>query len=128
MQKKLSDSVGVIWPKPFEEVIRILKIFAKELMYRGDVREIWLFGSYATGEYTARSDVDLCIVLDDESDLTYSDISRIFYDISVELEGQFHVYKNSEFKRMIERDSSFVKEILKGINIVELLREQDGDC
>lgn len=127
MQRRLSDSVGVIWPKPLEDIMEIVKRFTRELVNTGNVSEVWLFGSCATGNHTARSDVDLCIVIDDESDLTYSEISRIFYDITTELEGQFHIYKNSDFKKLIMMDNAFVREILKGINIVGLITNQDDN-
>lgn len=50
MQRRLSDSVRVAWPMPIDEVMRIVKLFARELMKTKLVSDVWLFGPYASGE------------------------------------------------------------------------------
>ena len=63
MQRKSSDSVRVFYPKlNGDEVIRILSERLKE--FDKELPLVWavLFGSYAKGNYTVGSDIDLLVV------------------------------------------------------------------
>lgn len=67
MQKKLSNSVQIFYPKfnketLIKEIEKSLKSLAAEL----PLRMVVLFGSYAKEDYTAASDVDLLVVYEGE--------------------------------------------------------------
>jgi len=48
-------------------VLKIIKEFVAVLRENGiSVRDIYLFGSYATGRFTEESDIDLAVFLDQE--------------------------------------------------------------
>lgn len=69
-QTPSSASVKVIYPDRDAILKRLKKIAARIKARHPEVFEIRLFGSLARGDYTAASDVDLILVLDDcaESD------------------------------------------------------------
>lgn len=63
MRKGSSSSVRIFYPKfDREEVIRILSERLPELRKSLPLLKVVLFGSYAKGNYTVRSDIDLLIV------------------------------------------------------------------
>ena len=47
--------------KSLEEIIAILREHKEELARRFGVHELWVFGSYARGEATPESDLDLLV-------------------------------------------------------------------
>ncbi|MFC1566297.1 nucleotidyltransferase domain-containing protein [bacterium] len=82
-------------------------------------KEIILFGSYAKGNVTKDSDIDLIIILN-ESGFSKSyiekikrrhSIAKLFYDIKSETPMDILVYTKDEWKRLKEIDNSFMKEI-----------------
>ncbi|MDI6784732.1 MAG: nucleotidyltransferase domain-containing protein [bacterium] len=63
MQRKSSTSVKVFYPKfKKEEIIEKIRNRLKTLKERVPLKSAILFGSYATGNYTVASDIDLLIV------------------------------------------------------------------
>lgn len=65
--KKYSSSVKVFFPKfSREEVIKEVSRCAVELREKLGLERVILFGSYAKGNYTVASDIDLLIIFNDE--------------------------------------------------------------
>jgi len=63
MHKRSSSSVRVFYPKiDRTKLLQILSKQLKELGAKLPLVQVVLFGSYAKGNYTVRSDVDLLIV------------------------------------------------------------------
>ena len=59
-----------------EPIVREFKAALKDL-YGDRLREVVLYGSYARGDYDDESDIDLMIVLNDETIDTYREIRRM---------------------------------------------------
>ncbi|RMG32590.1 MAG: nucleotidyltransferase domain-containing protein [Methanobacteriota archaeon] len=92
-----------------------------------NVKRIILFGSYATGKVHEDSDIDLVVVLDEpgfaqdyEAFLQHRQkVSRLFYDIRKKVPMDFLVYTRDEWKKLVESDSYFIKEILEtGLDLI----------
>ncbi len=63
MQRESSSSVQIFWPKTDrKEIIRQLKEKLKLLDAQLPLSYVVLFGSYAQGNYTVASDIDLLII------------------------------------------------------------------
>ena len=78
------------------------------------IREAFLFGSYAKGNPSEYSDVDLAIVSDDFEGVRLYDRQRVHKSIIKDLVGEyidveFHPFKTEDFTS----DNPFVEEILK---------------
>ena len=104
MQSESSGSVQIFYPKlNREEVIRKIRKGLDDLKREIPISLVVLFGSYARGNYTVASDVDLLVVYTGEKrEEAYTTIMRIL-DIP-RLEA--HVYLEEEYrevKEVIER-------------------------
>lgn len=90
--------------------------------------KIILFGSYAYGDASADSDIDLLVVTDSdefpknyrEKTETYLAVSRVIRDIKRQVPVDLIVHTKPMHKKFIELESLFSKEILqKGIVLYE---------
>ena len=67
MRKPSSSSVKVFSPEyTQEEVLQLLRSSMPQLLQRLPVRWVVLFGSYARGNYTAFSDIDVLVIYSGE--------------------------------------------------------------
>lgn len=91
------------------------------------IRDIILFGSYATNKATEDSDIDLLVILDKKGFAkTYMErlknrnmISKLLIDIKKEMPIDILVYTISEWRQLLESDSSFYQEInQKGVRLI----------
>jgi predicted nucleotidyltransferase len=93
-------------------VTRLAESYANDVRRVLPVRRALLYGSYAKGTATARSDVDVCFFLDG-----YGGKRRV--DIIRELLGLTRAYKDVFFEPIafaaddMQDDNPFVKEILR---------------
>lgn len=63
MPNESSSSVRIFYPKyDKKDLIKLIKAKLGELNERLELSRVVLFGSYAEGNYTAASDVDLLVV------------------------------------------------------------------
>lgn len=62
------------------EITKKLVETIKQSPYKQDIREVFLFGSYAYGHPTPKSDVDILIDFEPDSIITYFDLSDIQTD------------------------------------------------
>ncbi len=92
-----------------QNIYKELDRFTKELRKRFLVSEIYLYGSFATGEIHEGSDIDLVIVGDFKGKIfdRIAEVTRLT-DLPIEP----LVYTEGEFKQMI-RTNSFLKKIIK---------------
>ena len=58
---------------PFADKIPFIRSLILDSVEQGAIKKIYLFGSYAYGKPTKKSDIDLCVVI--RNDLNRSDIS-----------------------------------------------------
>ena len=98
MLKESSNSIQIYYP-PFDrqQLIRRLKEELKALVEKLPILLVVLFGSYAKGNYTVASDVDLLIVHKDEArqDI-FAAIKKTLSIPRIEP----HVYSESEYKEL----------------------------
>ena len=75
-----------------------------------EVKAAYLFGSYARGEATGKSDIDILVVC--------PPMGMKFYGIAAELEEQLHKQIDLQTHRQLAKKEKFLEQILKeGIKI-----------
>lgn len=83
------------------------------------LKELILFGSYAYGNPDEDSDIDMVVILDEESIAAkYSEIhdrrvklSRLLLDIERTTPLDILIYTSSEWDQLIQTGSSFIREV-----------------
>jgi len=110
--------VKIFYPKyDRESVIKHIKVKIRDIPKKIRIYKVVLFGSYAKGNFTAASDVDLLIVY--KGGLDRGDIYNVLWDILDLNNLQLHVYKYEDFKKMVRNGNKFIMEALKtGIDIL----------
>ena len=121
MRRESSSSVKIWRATPRDVVISVISDFAKHMLVYDQIHNIWLFGSYATGKFAYGSDVDVCIIIsDDSSRWDYYSIMNELDKFPLDIEIQLHIYTSSEFSKMKEEGSHFISSILsEGIKFHE---------
>ncbi len=111
----------VFWPEAKSEVIKKTRRVAEHLLSLGCVVDVWLFGSYATDEFMHKSDLDLCIVVRNDSKTRGVDLMKEVSRLKTGMMFEFHIYTKDEFESLLQDSSSFVaREIVeKGIHLTE---------
>ncbi len=98
MQKGSSSSVRIFYPKfDKEELTQRLKEKIEELKRELPLSLVMLFGSYAHGNYTVASDVDLLVVYRGKTKQEAFAIVKKALDVPL-LEP--HVYSKDEYRRL----------------------------
>lgn len=99
-----------------KEIENSIKKYIKEVKKQYSIDKVIIFGSYAKGQVTKNSDIDLAIVSPDIKD-KYDDMAKLMgltWGIDTRIEP--HPIKTSEFKA---REDYFIKEIINtGIDFV----------
>lgn len=77
-------------------------------------QKIVLFGSYAHGDPTEDSDIDLLIVKDTEQRMVdrFVEVKRLIYDPDLRIPISPLVYTPQELQERIEMEDDFVEEIM----------------
>jgi predicted nucleotidyltransferase len=98
MPKKSTSSVQIFYPEfSREEVVQALRKGLANLLKQLPCLQVVLFGSYARGNYTVASDVDLLVVyLGEENKQAYAVVKQVFHIPRLEP----HVYTEYEYCRM----------------------------
>ena len=121
--KKSSLKLPVIRKRavpPFADKIPFIRSLILDSVKTGTIKTIYLFGSYAYGNPTKKSDIDLCVVIDNNVDR-----KNIFMDISMKLlennivNFDLLVYKKEIFYNVENKDSVENTIIKKGIILYE---------
>jgi len=95
-----------------------LSEFKDKLSKKIKVQKMILFGSYATGNYTKDSDIDLLIVSPDFNDKRFTKRSIGFYKHwSLDLPVDYICYTPSEFDKLKKRISLVSTALKEGIVI-----------
>lgn len=101
--------------KAREDILKISKLISESF----NVNKIILFGSYAKGTEKADSDIDICIITDDEIKKIelLRKIRRVLYDCtSIPLD--LLIYKTDEFYERAHKLKSIEREIEReGVSI-----------
>ena len=90
---------------PFADKITFIRSLILDSVKPGTIKKIYLFGSYAYGKPTKKSDVDLCVIignnfLESKTDINLKIALNLFdneiipADVLVYTEKQFHEIKN----------------------------------
>lgn len=98
MQKTYSSSVRVFYPKfNKDDLIQNIRNKIEILDQKLPLNLVSLFGSYAKGNYTIASDIDLMVIYDGKPrDDAYSIVKKTILLPSLEP----HVYSEGEYKEM----------------------------
>ena len=67
-----------------DEILQILRTKKSELKKKYPISELGIFGSYASGSYTAASDIDILVDFDKQ-------VGIEFIQLAHDLEDMFHV-------------------------------------
>jgi predicted nucleotidyltransferase len=90
---------------PLADKIPFIRSLILDSVKPGTIKKIYLFGSYAYGKPTKKSDIDLCIIIRD--DLNYMKIQKkialALYDNS-NIPVDTLLYKENEFKNFSNSD------------------------
>lgn len=95
---------------------RVLYWQMKELIQIGKVkiiREVYLFGSFARGDYDQNSDIDILIVIDDCSETEYVELKECFAGLLNIPISWISVYRISKILKMYDNGSYFLWHIKK---------------
>ena len=100
MRRRSSSSVKVFYPSlDRDEVVNLLREKLPELTSKLPVVKAVLFGSYAKGNYTVASDIDLLIVYQGPSrEDVYALVKRTLAIPRLEV----HAYSEEEYQRLRE--------------------------
>lgn len=98
MQKKSSGSVQIFYPEfNKEKLAQIIREKLEDLNQKLPLLSVVLFGSYAKGNYTVASDIDLLVVYrGKERKDAYATVKRTIGVPRLEP----HVYSDSEYKKV----------------------------
>lgn len=120
MPKKYLSSVRVFFPRfSREEVVKEISRCVGENRERLGLRKVLLFGSYARGNYTVASDIDIFLVFDEEKsceNMVYKTLMKSIKLPRVEL----HIMSRRRFEEC--RGSKWIKTIEEeGVKILNAL-------
>ena len=93
-----------------EIIAQRVRLFAGELTRRLPVHEVYLFGSFATGEIHDGSDIDL-LVIGDFQDRLFERIGRVLDLTDLPIEPL--VYTPDEICAMKQAGNPFITEVLR---------------
>ena len=99
-------------------VLQTVAQFAQEIIQQGlHLRQAILFGSYARGEQSPDSDIDVALVADEFVGVSFEDIKR-FIDVTIQqpyFKFELHTFNTTDFNE----GNSFVQEIRRtGISVL----------
>ncbi|MDI6736538.1 MAG: nucleotidyltransferase domain-containing protein [bacterium] len=103
-----------------EDTLAQIKIIAERLKKEYKAKRIILFGSYATGEATEDSDVDLFIIVRTQERFfeRMAHVRALIRDLRKGLPVAPIIFTQQEFKKRVNVGDQFIKEILeKGVTL-----------
>ncbi len=113
LQRKFSDGL-VILSVNYDELMKKLKEISAEIKNKlPSVQKIFLFGSFAKGNYTPESDVDILVILD-KCETPFIERRDIFIDFfdDVPFDLNIFAYTSDEIQKMIEQGNLFIRNVL----------------
>lgn len=114
MLRESSSSVRVFYPRfNRDEIIQKIKDKLESLDSKLSLKSVILFGSYAKGNYTAFSDIDLMVIYKgSQREDAYRIARKTLLITSLEL----HIYSENEYKQIKDTIDRMIKD---GIIIYE---------
>lgn len=95
----------------YEAIMRELKEYAEKTVKRGALAVI-LIGSLARGDYTAFSDADVIIVVEESGERPIDRIIK-YLEPSASVDIEPRVYTTKEIQAMAKRGARIIKEIIE---------------
>jgi len=108
MQKKLLNSVKIFYPRYSQrEVIDRIKKSIPELKKLIEIKRVILFGSYAKGNFTAKSDIDILIIYSEyKNENLFKEIKKTINLYNL----QPHLFTEKEYKKQKEIIDRMIKD------------------
>jgi hypothetical protein len=108
MPKKSTGSVRIFYPRfSREEVVQTLRQRLTDLQKQLPCTLVVLFGSYARGNYTVASDVDLLVVYQgEENEQAYAIVKQALRVPHLEP----HVYAENDYRTMEDTINKMIKD------------------
>lgn len=103
----------IAYPPSQEKVLKWIKSIIKKLEETYLLHYFSVFGSYSSNSYSYGSDVDLLIICDDSSNLSFEKALSVALGVTSEVNWEIHLYSLSNFLEGIEKNNSFLKTILR---------------
>jgi len=97
-------------PERGKELLESIREFAKKLKAALPVKEVYLFGSFATGEIHEGSDIDL-LVIGDFKERIFERIGKVLDLTDLPIEPL--VYTVEEFESLKAEGNPFIENVLK---------------
>ena len=95
-------------------ILEIVKKYVNEISKIFNVKEVYIFGSYAKGTSNEDSDIDVAIVLDSEENTIDIMVELMMLTRNIDLRIEPHPIKENDF----EEGNPFVEEIkLTGLKV-----------
>lgn len=88
-------------------IMNIIERYIKEISKKFNIKEVYVFGSYAKGTNHEDSDIDIAIVLDSNSDTIDLMVELMILTQKVDLRIEPHPIKTKDF----EEGNPFIDEI-----------------
>lgn len=98
------------------KIISLIKKFKNKIITELDVKKVLIFGSYAKGNYTINSDIDVCVIAQniENNYLTMLQIAPKIIDIDTRIEPvvfSFDEYQNQETYGLLKEIKKYGIEI-----------------
>lgn len=119
LQKQYSDGVEILSIDKEQLKKMLQEISIKIKTDHPEVNEIILFGSFSKNEFTPWSDLDIAIIVEqtDKSFIKRLD-DFLDYFLPFPLDVNLAIYTSKEKSKMLTEGNRFIREILKGINLL----------
>lgn len=118
LRREYWDGVEVISVDEYELIRRLEEIATRIRIAHPEVQEIVLFGSFARGDFTPRSDIDVALVLE-RSEKPFLERADVFADAftGLPLDVNLVVYTREELERMWREGNPLAQAIVDGIRL-----------
>ena len=114
MLEKSSNSVKIVFADKNKVLRQLVDYTRKVKRSRPEVEKVGLFGSYATGTYGPASDVDLLIILRQNSK-RFLDRIPDFLPENLSVGCDVFPYTNEEIKRMTQEGMPWIRHVLREV-------------
>ncbi len=102
-----------------KRIQKSLNIFTSRVKKVFRPKNLILFGSYASGEATDYSDIDILVVAEKLADIPYEKRIDVLYELTRDLHPDFHVYGLTPKEYASTSSLTIVEEIKRhGVNLI----------
>ena len=110
--RSLNSAEVKVYKVDRQRIIRLVRKYAANLVRTGKAELVILFGSFARGDYTPFSDIDLLIISNNVSD---NPVERLkdYMTPELPLDVEPRVYTRDEFYRLAMEKRRIIGEILR---------------